>query len=207
MTAAHRHGKSMWLETDRGPVLGLHLGMAGRIVVDGSAEGDPARDGGEQRWDRFRIEFADGGVLILRDRRRLSRAVLAPAIERLGPDAGDVSREEFRDRVGYGTAPIKARLMDQGVIAGVGNLLADEALWRARIDPRRRAGSLSVGDLDELRRTMRAAIRNAIRRGGVHTGDVISVRRPGGRCPRCGAEMRRGKVGGRTTWWCPREQR
>lgn len=197
----------MWLETDRGPVLGLHLGMAGRIEVDGAAEGDPAPDRGKQPWDRFRIEFTDGGMLVMRDKRRLSRAVLAPAIERLGPDAGEISRAEFRERVGYGTAPVKARLMDQAVIAGVGNLLADEALWRARIDPRRRAGALSQPELDELRRDMRAAIRDAIRRGGVHTGDVISERRPGGRCPRCGAEMRRGKVGGRTTWWCPREQR
>lgn len=207
LTAVHRQGKTMWLETGGGPVLGLHLGMAGRIVVDGAGEGDPAPDDEGRPWDRFRIEFADGGSLALRDRRRLSRARLEPDLRRLGPDAGEVGRDEFRDRVGRGRGPVKARIMDQSVIAGVGNLLADEGLWRARIDPRRPASDLSNAELDALRRQLRAAIRSAIRQGGVHTGRVIPARRAGGACPRCGTEMRRAKVGGRTTWWCPREQR
>jgi formamidopyrimidine-DNA glycosylase len=93
------------------------------------------------------------------------------------------------------------------VVAGVGNLLADEILWRARLDPRRPAGKLSIEELDRLRREVRAATRSAIRRGGAHTGDMIAERRPGGHCPRCGAEMARATVGGRTTFWCPVEQR
>ena len=206
LVAANRRGKSMWLPTDRGPVLGLHLGMAGRIEIDGASEGDPAPDRVQRPWDRFRIDFADGGSLVMRDRRRLSRAVLDPAVDRLGPDAAEADRDQFRAVVGRGAAPIKARLMDQAVIAGVGNLLADEALWRARIDPRRPAGELDDGELDRLRRELRATIRDAIAKGGVHTGRVIPARRLGGACPRCGTEMRRDRVGGRTTWWCPREQ-
>jgi formamidopyrimidine-DNA glycosylase len=209
LVAAHRRGKAMWVETsDDGPVLGLHLGMAGRIVVDDDAAGDPKPDGERPKavWDRFTIHFADGGRLVMRDKRRLGRARLEPAVERLGPDAAEVPRATFRARVGRGGAPVKARIMDQAVIAGVGNLLADEALWRARIDPRRPAGELSLDELDRLRREVRAATRSAIRRGGVHTGAVIPARRPGGRCPRCGAEMERGTIGGRTTWWCPAEQ-
>jgi formamidopyrimidine-DNA glycosylase len=186
----------MWVETDSGPVLGLHLGMAGRIAVD--------EDAGP--WDRLRIEFDDGGALALRDKRRLSRAVLEPAIARLGPDAAEVGRAEFAARVGRSRAPVKARIMNQAAIAGIGNLLADEALWRARIDPRRPAETLSANDLDRLRRELRAAIRSATTKGGVHTGRMIDARRAGGLCPRCGTEMRRAVVGGRTTWFCPREQ-
>jgi formamidopyrimidine-DNA glycosylase len=198
LVEAHRRGKAMWVDTDGGPVLGLHLGMAGRIVVD-----DPVAAG---RWDRFTLRFEDGGSLALRDRRRLGRVVLDPDLSRLGPDAEEVNRREFRERVGRGRAPVKARIMDQSTIAGVGNLLADEALWRARLRPLREAGSLSQSELDELRRALRAATRTAIARGGAHTGALIPHRVQGGRCPRCGAALKRATVGGRTTWWCPVEQ-
>jgi len=211
LTAAHRLGKSIWVETDGGdgPALGLHLGMAGRIVVDDEAAGDPKPDGERPSaaWDRFTLRFADGGRLVLRDKRRLGRAVLDPDLSGLGPDAAEIGRAAFRDRVGRGSAPLKARLMDQAVLAGVGNLLADETLWRARLDPRRAAGDLDGEELDRLRRELRAAIRSSIRRGGAHTGEVIPARRRGARCPRCGAEMARATVGGRTTYWCPAEQR
>jgi formamidopyrimidine-DNA glycosylase len=172
--------------------------MAGRIVVD-----EPPAERG---WDRFAIEFADGGRLALRDKRRLGRALLAPDFSHVGPDAAEVGRAAFRSRVGRGTAPIKARLLDQGVIAGVGNLLADETLWQARISPRRPAGELSVEELDRLRRALRAATRSAIRKGGVHTGAFVEHRVRGGACPRCGAALERATIGGRTTFWCPVEQ-
>ena len=209
LTAAHRRGKSMWLETDDGdgPTLGLHLGMAGRIVVDDASAGDPAPDGAANPlWNRFTLRFADGGRLVLRDKRRLGRAVLDPRIDHLGPDAAEISRDAFRERVGRGDAPLKARIMDQSVLAGVGNLLADEALWRARLSPLHPAGELSDEELDRLRRETRAAIRDAIRKGGVHTGELIEHRVRGGHCPRCGAELRRATVGGRTTYWCEDEQ-
>jgi formamidopyrimidine-DNA glycosylase len=211
LTAACRRGKSMWCETDAGPVLGLHLGMAGRILVDERSAGDPVRYSpvlGPRNpvWARFRLDFADGGRLVLFDKRRLGRAVLDPDLSGLGPDALDISRDAFRARVGRGEAPLKARIMDQAVLAGVGNLLADEALWQARLAPLRPAGDLADEELDALRRVLRRATRRAIARGGVHTGDVIEHRTRGGSCPRCGAEMIRASVGGRTTWWCSAEQ-
>ncbi len=208
LQAAHRQGKTMWVSTDAGPVLGLHLGMAGRIVVDADEAGDPHRRAQPPaRWDRFTLHFGDGGSMRLRDSRRLSRAVLDPDLSGLGPDAAEVPRAAFRARVGRGAAPLKARIMDQGVIAGVGNLLADQALWQARLSPRRPSGELDEDELDRLRRELRAATRAAIRGGGVHTGLLVPARGPGGHCPRCGAMLQRDRVGGRTTWWCPAEQR
>lgn len=199
LTVAHRRGKTMWVETDDGgPDLGLHLGMAGWIAIDE----DPAPN----HWDRFTLSFEDGGRLALRDKRRLSRARLDPDLADLGPDAAEVSRTQFRRRVGRGTAPIKARLLDQSVLAGVGNLLADETLWRAGLDPRRSVEELGLEDLDELRRALRAATRDAIRRGGVHTGRLVRERGRGGRCPACGSGLSRATVRGRTTFWCPQHQ-
>ena len=189
----------MWVETDGGPVLGLHLGMAGQIVVD-----EPPI---ERPWDRFVLEFEDGGRLALRDRRRLGRAVLEPELSRVGPDAATVGRRSFRDRVGRGAAPVKARIMDQGTIAGVGNLLADEALWRARLasaPPRGRPVRRGARSACAASCARRSAAR--VRKGGVHTGAFAQDRGAAGRCPRCGAELERGVVGGRTTYWCPREQ-
>ena len=221
LTAAHRRGKTMWLETSGldgsaapGPNLGIHLGMGGRIVVT-APDGHAAEGGGPRRrdaqprksvWDRFTLRFADGGSLVLFDKRRLGRIRLDPDIEALGPDAEDVTPAQFRALVSKGTVAVKARLLDQSKIAGVGNLLADEALWRAKLSPAARVGTLRRAEVDRLYRALQAALESASRKGGVHTGDVIASRHPGGTCPRCGAEMRHGTVGGRSTWWCSREQ-
>jgi formamidopyrimidine-DNA glycosylase len=195
LASAHRRGKFLWLATADGPVLGLHLGMAGHIVLEGPGE--------NPRWDRFAVEFEDGTRFALRDKRRLSRAVLNPDFTHVGPDAALVGREQFRRLIGAGRAPVKARLLDQRAISGVGNLLADQALWQARIAPQRRVSELSVEDLDRLRRVLRSAVRSAIRKGGAHTGNFIRARGRDGVCPRCGHALSRGVVGGRTTYWCP----
>jgi formamidopyrimidine-DNA glycosylase len=144
--------------------------------------------------------------MALHDKRRLGRAVIEPDFSHVGPDAAEVGRNVFRDRVGRGTTALKARLLDQGVVSGIGNLLADEVLWRARMNPRRPANDLSDEELDALRRAIRAATRDAIRKGGAHTGRLNPHRVRGGRCPRDGTELERATIGGRTTFWCPREQ-
>src|SRR6478735_11750997 len=106
LTKAHRRGKFLWVETgEGGPELGLHLGMAGRIAVDEP----PAPNS----WDRFVLEFADGGRMALRDKRRLGRAVLTPDYSHVGPDAAEVDRDTFRVRFARSGAPVKARLLDQ----------------------------------------------------------------------------------------------
>jgi formamidopyrimidine-DNA glycosylase len=198
LATAHRRGKFMWLDTDDGPALGLHLGMAGRIIVD-------PKD--SSRWDRFALAFEDGGRLVLRDRRRLGRAVLDPDFSHVGTDAAEVGRDDFRRLIGSGHTPVKARLLNQRAISGIGNLLADQILWQARISPRRSTSDLSTEDLDRLRRELRAAVRSAIRKGGAHTGNFIEARRRDGVCPRDGHRLERDRVGGRTTYWCPACQR
>jgi formamidopyrimidine-DNA glycosylase len=98
-------------------------------------------------------------------------------------------------------------LLNQKAIAGVGNLLADQTLWQARLAPTRDTGTLDDDELDRLRRELRSAIRSAIRHGGVHTGAFIPARRGSGSCPRDGHPLERATVGGRTTYWCPECQR
>ena len=217
LTAVHRRGKSMWCEIEPGgPSLGIHLGMSGRILISGEHGDD---EGGDYvgtsasatqvrkpEWFRFTLTFDDGGALRLLDKRRLGRVRLDPDIDALGPDAGEISVADFRGRMRKSSAPIKARLLDQAVIAGVGNLLADEVLWQAEIDPARPANQIDDDSLTQMHTELRRAIRRAIKMGGVHTGEVIPFRKADAHCPRCGGEMRQGKVGGRTTWWCAKEQ-
>ena len=236
LISAQRRGKTMWCETsgldgsaEPGPELGIHLGMGGRIIVTAGGQASEGGGGGPRQpsarpdkagarpdkagtrpdkaeWNRFTLEFADGGSLVLFDKRRLGRIRLNPDTAALGPDAERVTPAEFRQLIMKGTVAVKARLLDQSAIAGVGNLLADEALWRAKVPPATPVGRLQRKDADRLYRALQAALASAIAQGGVHTGEVIAARRPGGTCPRCGAEMRHGTVGGRSTWWCSREQ-
>jgi formamidopyrimidine-DNA glycosylase len=221
LTGAHRRGKSMWCDTSPagrsrtpGPVLGIHLGMSGKIVVadpdgsevDGGDYWEGRRSPGDYRWSRFALSFADGGRLLLVDPRRLGRVRLDPPVDRLGPDAATITPAQFRAALPRSVAPVKARLLDQEVIAGIGNLLADEILWLARINPGRRADTLSRPDLDRLLRATRRAVGAALAHGGVHTLPLILFRKPGAACPRDGAPMARSTVGGRTSWWCSREQ-
>jgi formamidopyrimidine-DNA glycosylase len=222
LTAAHRRGKTIWLDTSGtggpatpgGPELGIHLGMTGRIVVtapDGTVTeaGDPPRYYPRHRkaeWRRFTITFADGGSLVLLDPRRLGRVRLNPNIGALGPDAMQVTPAEFRAIITKGTIAVKARLLDQSKIAGVGNLLADEILWQARVSPLARVDSLSPAQVNRLYRALKSVLESAVAKGGAHTGDIIAARHPGGFCPRDGAPMAHGIVAGRSTWWCSREQ-
>jgi formamidopyrimidine-DNA glycosylase len=210
LTEARRRGKLLLVDTSAdGPVLGLHLGMSGRILVDGDGAGDPllyASNRDEPAWRRFGLRFADGGTLYLRDPRRLGAVELDPDEDRLGPDALSLTRAQLAAVVTRSTAPVKAVLMDQSRIAGLGNLLTDEALWRAGIDPARPARTLDPDDVARLHRTIRTTLRTLGRRGGSHTGDHMPARSPGAVCPEDGAPVLRRTVGGRTTYSCPVHQ-
>lgn len=210
LTDARRRGKLLLLDTSRdGPVLGLHLGMSGRVVIDGAAAGDPllyTSNDDRPEWYRFRVHFADGGALALRDPRRLGAVELDPDEDRLGPDALTLTRAELDGALDRSRAPLKAILMDQSRVAGLGNLLVDEVLWRAGLDPERAAGSLGDDERRTLQRAIRTAVRVLGRRGGSHTGDLMPARVPGGVCPKDGCPLLRRTVGGRTTYSCPLHQ-
>ena len=210
-TAARRKGKRLLLETNGdGPVLGLRFGMTGRVLVDGYAGVDSllySSDREVARWDRLVVRFADGGDLRVRDPRRLGGAELDPDEGRLGPDAASLRPAALAGLLRGSRAPLKARLMDQARLSGLGNLLVDEVLFQAGLDPAREAGSLTPAELRRLHRWIRRTITDLDTRGGSHTGEFLPARQPGGVCPRDGTPLVRRTVGGRTTWSCPQHQR
>jgi formamidopyrimidine-DNA glycosylase len=214
-SAARRRGKLLMLDVGvgEGPVesvLGLRFGMTGRLVVDGAAGveellySSPSTD---PRYDRFAVSFHDGGVLTMRDPRRLGGVELDPNLARLGPDALTITALELAQALRGARVALKARLMDQSRVAGIGNLIADEILWRARLAPQRLAGDLSPRAVRRLHQQLVAGLADLIERGGSHTGDLQPHRRPGGHCPNDGALLAHATVGGRTTWWCPKHQK
>jgi formamidopyrimidine-DNA glycosylase len=209
-TAARRIGKLLLLDVDSGHVLGLRFGMTGRLLVDGAAGVDHLEYSSMREfegWDRFGVRFADGGDLRVRDPRRLGGAELDPDEGRLGPDARALKPAELKRLLAASEAPLKARLMDQGRVAGLGNLLVDETLWRAGLDPARPAGSLADNELRRLHRHLTGTVEQLFERGGSHMGDLHLARRPDGVCPKDGTPLERRTVGGRTTYSCPRHQR
>jgi formamidopyrimidine-DNA glycosylase len=208
--AARRTGKLLLLDLADGHTVGLRFGMTGRLVVDGRVAVDAllySSNDPLERFTRFAVHFEDGGSLVMRDPRRLGGVELDPVEARLGPDARDIGPAALRHALAGSDAPLKARIMDQARVAGVGNLIADEALWRAGLSPSRPAGSLDANEVRRLHKHLRATVDDLIGRGGSHTGDLITSRVPGGVCPKDGTPLRRSTVGGRTTWWCPKHQR
>lgn len=208
VTAVRRRGKLLMLDTD-GPVLGLRFGMTGRLVVDdgmpivGLEYGPDRTDPG---WRRFGLLFEGGGSLAMDDARRLGGVELWPDEAALGPDALAITRRQLASVLSGVRAPVKAVLLDQHRIAGIGNLLADEVLWRAGIDPARAAGTLADDEVSRLHRTIRRVLPQLMARGGSHTGDLQIARERGAVCPRDGTPLMRRTIGGRTTYSCPTHQ-
>ncbi len=207
--SARRIGKLLLLDTD-GPVIGLRFGMTGRLLVDGRAGIDRLEYGGQgddPAWDRFVFRFADGGEMRIRDPRRLGGVEIDPDVDVLGPDAASIQPPELADALSRSRAPLKSRLLDQHRIAGLGNLLVDETLWRVGLDPERPCDRLAAAEIDALAATIRDTVADLSRRGGSHTGELQPARQPGASCPADGAPLDRLRVGGRTTYRCPEHQR
>lgn len=204
-----RHGK--WLVCPAaGPTLLFHFGMTGDLVWSGD---EPDR----HRHDRLVLVF-DEGELRYRNMRRLGGVWLARdhdelkvVLGSLGPDALAVEQDEFLGSLSRRRGGVKALLMNQRLVAGIGNLVADEILWQARIHPRRRVEDLDANDRARLFRTMRRVLGAAVEDFDyleTRRGWLSRVRgRPGGRCPRCRSELSRIVVAGRTTYFCPSCQR
>jgi len=209
-TSADRVGKLLLLGTD-GPTFGLHFGMTGRLVVDGVASIDrlnysSRRD--EARWDRLRIELTDGGVMRVNDPRRWARFSIDPDVAPFGPDLFDVTRGQMAAVLRRRRTALKAVLLDQHAVAGLGNMLVDELLWHSGIDPRRIANTVGGRQLGRLHAAMVEHLPAMFERGGSHTGvlspEVRAARPP---CERDGRPLQVAQIGGRTTVWCAYHQR
>ncbi|MFJ7343627.1 Fpg/Nei family DNA glycosylase [Streptomyces sp. NPDC101110] len=206
--APERRGKWLLARTG-GPTLVLHFGMTGRLVC--AHADDPV-----EPHDRVLFTLGGGRQLRFRDQRKLQGLWLAhdeSDIDRLlkgqGPDALAVDRAEFDQVLSARRGRLKTALTDQSVLAGLGNLLADEILWRARLRPDRGARDLSEEDRRRLYGEMRRTLRSSVTAGCVPPRDSWLTghrddRDP--RCPRCGTGLRRSRMAGRGTVWCPRCQ-
>jgi formamidopyrimidine-DNA glycosylase len=208
-TDARRIGKLLLIEVDDGPTVGIRFGMTGNLAVDGTTGVDQLRNAPRRHdaaWDRWGVGFADGGSLVVRDPRRLGGVFLDPDVSRLGPDAATLTTGQLARALGGSSAPLKARLLDQSRLSGVGNLIADEVLWRAGLSPERPAGSLTDAEVGRLRGQITRTVGRLVDRGGSHLTSLMEHRQTGGRCPRDGTPLQRATIGGRTTWWCPTHQ-
>lgn len=203
-----RHGKWLIARTDGRAILLFHFGMTGALFWRRAGAREQRHDhivfvidGGELRYNDMRKLQ---GVWLIRDEKEVERR-----LGELGPDALKLKWEEFQAALGR-RGSLKAVLMDQSVVAGLGNLLVDEICWRTRISPLRPALQLAGEQRKRLYTEMRRVLRASIATGRVPPRrSWLTGRRdtPGASCPRCGNKLSRRRVAGRTTVWCPRCQR
>jgi formamidopyrimidine-DNA glycosylase len=223
VAAVERRGKYLILRFDSRRALLVHLRMTGSMLHgDGAAGDDPHR--------RARVELDDGAVLAYRDVRRFGTWLLLEPSEldayldaRVGrePLAEAYRARDLAAKLAGRRIPVKAALLDQRTVAGVGNIYADEALWRARIHPLSSADELSIDEVKALHRGVRRALEQGIARQGSTLRDYRLpdggsggmqhefkvYGRAGEPCDRCGTPIDKIRVAGRGTWYCPSCQR
>jgi len=212
-----RHGKYILASLDDGSELLCHLGMTGRITAERIA-----RD----QHVHLILELTRGRITF-RDVRKfgkvewIAKGASSPRLDKLGPDALDIGPAAFQAALARRRTPIKAALLSQDVLAGVGNIYADEALFSARIGPRRPSSSLSPVEARRLLKVVRTLLERAIQSGGSTINDYLKPSgelggfqdfhrvygKTGQRCPRCRGEIVREVLGGRSTHHCPSCQR
>jgi formamidopyrimidine-DNA glycosylase len=222
--ALDRRGKYLIVRFESGRVLLIHLRMTGslRHAQNGALEDDPHR--------RAVVKLDDGSDVAYRDVRRfgtwhlLEPEEVDPYLQqRLGdePLERSFTARRLGERLANRRAPIKAALLDQRTVAGLGNIYVDEALWRAQIHPLREAGTLDADELTRLTRAIREALRAGIARQGASLRDYATpdgrrgraqerfrvYGREGEPCSRCGTPIDKIRTAGRGTWYCPSCQR
>jgi formamidopyrimidine-DNA glycosylase len=208
-----RRGKQIFFDLDRG-IIYVHLGMTGKLLWNG------------ERTPYTRAEFSlDAGTLLYDDIRQFGRVeyfdALPDLLERVGPDALMVSFPEFYSRMKQHRTPVKALLLNQSFISGVGNIYADETLFASQLHPRAKANRLSKARAEQLHRNLIDILQLAIRHRGSSISDYVDASGERGRfqqlhnvygregkpCPRCQTPIRRIVLGQRGTHYCPRCQR
>ena len=219
VTGLGRRAKYGLIHTDRGDTMVFHLGMSGSWRIDHARL---------EKHDHLLLETDEGRRLALNDPRRFGSVDLVPtgelerwpAFEALGPEPFEIDARELQQRLRGRTAAIKLLLGDQRVVAGLGNIYVCEALYRARIHPKRAGGSISLQRLERLVIAIKGVLAEAIEAGGSTLRDFISPEgelgyfsktfavydREGQPCG-CGGTVRRFVQGGRSTFYCPACQR
>jgi formamidopyrimidine-DNA glycosylase len=221
--AFRRRGKYLLLDLEPSGSLLAHLGMSGRVQLVRAS--DPVRD-----HTHLKLGLEDGRELRFVDPRRFGfvgwlgpgEESTDPSLQALGTEPLDAALDGVLPPILHARrAPLKSLLLDQRIVAGVGNIYAVEALWRAGIHPRRAGSRTSLGRLAGLARALQEVLNEAIERGGTTLRDFadpdgevgyFAVRlnaygRQGEPCPKCGTIIRSAVIGGRTTAWCPTCQR
>lgn len=212
-----RRGKQLALIGASGRVVLIHLGMSGQILVLDHAA--PTGAHAHVHWtlaDTRRVVFRDprrfGGVWLLPD-----RAALEQRWSELGPDGLTITADQLAAALARSQRPVKAALLDQAAVAGVGNIYADESLFTASIAPTRPCGTLTPGDWDRLARSVRAVLAAAVEARGSTLRDYrlpdgsaggagLAHRvygKSGHPCPICGGPIARLVLAQRSTCWCP----
>jgi formamidopyrimidine-DNA glycosylase len=228
--AVGRRGKFFWLTLDgEGPTVFGHLGMSGWIRevglegtrLHGHGKAPFEDEQGRPRFLKLGVFSRSGSGFVLTDPRRLGRVWLGPSpeqdsrVKRLGPDAFDElpTARELHALFGRRKIPIKAVLLDQGALSGIGNWIADEVLYQSRIAPKRSAASLSAAEVAALRRAIRSVLAHAVKVGADHhrfPKSWLFKHRWGGTrgADQIGGQrIVREEVGGRTTAWVPTRQK
>jgi formamidopyrimidine-DNA glycosylase len=234
ITDVRRRAKVLLIDLSSEYTLVIHLKMTGQLVYRGEqvfGAGHPNESlVGElpDRSTRVTLEFTDGSHLYFNDQRKFGWMRLLPTVEvpnidfmkKVGPEPleADFTAEEFAQRfVRRGKTSIKAALLDQTVVAGVGNIYADESLWGARIHPKRLVNTITADEFNLLYTDLREVMNLAIQKGGSTDKNYVSAegkrgsyldfarafRREGQPCPRCGTEIIKFKAAGRGTHICP----
>lgn len=208
LRSTRRHGKHLFVALDDADAgaLELHFGMTGRALARPGEEPAP-------RHARVTLRFEDGGALDFVDQRKLGTVTVVDDVDEriadlgLGPDALGIDRSGLRSVLEAGRGGLKATLMDQARMAGLGNIYSDEVLFQARLDPRLPADEVSPNGLRrldrQLARVLARAIEAHVRAEDMPRGWLIHVREDGAACPRGRGTVRRFTVAGRHAFWCP----
>lgn len=234
ITAVRRRAKVLLLDLSSNYTLVIHLKMTGQLVYRGETNfgaGHPTDSligTLPDRSTRVSFNFRDGSHLFFNDQRKFGWVKLLPTIEvpeidfmkKVGPEPleDDFTKEQFAERFKRrAKTNIKAALLDQTVVAGVGNIYADESLWGAKIDPRRKVADVSEQEFYLLYKELRAVMNLAIEKGGSTDKNYVDAegkrgsymdfarvfRREGLACPRCNETIQKIKHAGRGTHFCP----
>jgi len=203
--SSHRHGKHLFVLAGDKLWLRLHFGMTGSLEY-------LKRDEVLPKAARVIFRFAGNCRLAFDDQRKFGEIELIQdldeflQIRRLGPDALAISLSQFKAIVGKHRGAVKAILLNQQLIAGIGNLYADEILFRARTHPATEAARVSDKNLTRLFRALRHVLEKAIALktdfNRLPKSWLLTHRGKRGRCPRCGRALKSATIGGRTSWFC-----